>query len=141
MALLVAAPSQAGTETRLRANLSGEQETPDPGDPNGSGSALITLDPVAGTVCFSIDWTRIRSPFAAHIHRGRLGEPGPIKVVLFQADSPLPNTIDGVSGCVTDVNSDLIQRIINHPAAFYVNVHNRPFPDGAIRGQLALGVV
>ena len=137
--LLLVGHSLAGpTTTVLTASLSGDEEVPGPGDPNGSGSATITLDPVADTVCFELDWQQIRAPFAAHIHRGAPGVAGPVKVPLFEAEVPLPTTIKGVDGCVRDVNSGLIDRIIANPDNFYVNIHNRPFPDGAIRGQLSL---
>ena len=134
--LLFASPSLAGVPPPLSASLTGAEEVPDPGDPNGTGSALITLDAAAGTVCFSVDWARIRSPFMAHIHRGATGVAGPIKVVLFESETPLPNTITEVSGCARDVDPTLIERISNNPDGFYVNVHNKPFPGGAIRGQL-----
>jgi hypothetical protein len=138
--LLLVGHSLAGppTTTVLTASLSGDEEVPGPGDPNGSGSATITLDPTADTVCFELDWQQIRAPFAAHIHRGATGVAGPVKVPLFEAEVPLPRTIKGVNGCVSDVNSDLIDRIIANPGNFYVNIHNRPFPDGAIRGQLSV---
>jgi hypothetical protein len=137
--LLLVGHSLAGpTTTVLTASLSGDEEVPGPGDPNGSGSATITLDPTADTVCFELDWRRIRAPFAAHIHRGATGVAGPVRVPLFEAEVPLPKTIKGVDGCVSDVDSDLIDRIIANPDNFYVNIHNRPFPDGAIRGQLSL---
>lgn len=137
--LLLVGQSLAGpTTTILTASLSGDEEVPGPGDPNGSGFATITLDPATDTVCFELDWLQIRAPFAAHIHRGATGVAGPVKVPLFEAEVPLPKTIRGVDGCVRDVNSDLIDRIIANPDNFYVNIHNRPFPDGAIRGQLSL---
>ena len=138
--LLLVGHSLAGppTTTILTASLSGDEEVPGPGDPNGSGFATITLDPTADTVCFELDWLQIRAPFAAHIHRGAPGVAGPVKVPLFEAEVPLPRTIKGVDGCVRDVNSGLIDRIIANPDNFYVNIHNRPFPDGAIRGQLSL---
>ena len=136
--VLFAGSSAAGPTkpTVLVANLTGEAEVPDPGDPNGTGGATITFDAEAGTVCFSLDWARIRSPFMAHIHRGAEGVAGPIRVVLFESEHPLPGTIDGVTGCARNVDADLINRIIGNPSGFYVNVHNRPFPAGAIRGQL-----
>jgi hypothetical protein len=123
--------------TRLRAHLDGSNEVPGPGDANGTGMAGVRVDPGAGSVCFTLGWSRIRSPFAAHIHRGRAGVAGPVVVELFAQASPLPATIDKVHGCVEDVPRALARRIVRRPAAFYVNVHNVPFPDGAIRGQLA----
>lgn len=139
---LLAAPSFAGETTTLTASLSGEAEVPGPGDANGIGSALITLDPVAGTVCFSLDWDNIRAPFMAHIHRGEEGVAGPIRVVLFMQpnETPLDNTITGVDGCARDVETALIERIASNPSNFYVNIHNKPYPAGAIRGQLGPAV-
>jgi hypothetical protein len=138
--LLFASPSLAGGTTTLSASLTGEAEVPGPGDPNGTGNALITLNPEQGTVCFTLDWARIRRPFAAHIHRGATDVAGPIRVTLFESETPLPNTISSVSGCVRNVDSALINRIIANPQLFYVNIHNRPFPGGAIRGQLGPAV-
>jgi CHRD domain len=137
--LLFVGQSVAGvpTTTVLAASLSGAEEVPGPGDDNGTGTATITLDPSTDTVCFELHWQQIRAPFAAHIHRGATGVAGPVKVPLFVAEVPLPTTIKGVDGCVRGVDSDLIDRIIANPQNFYVNIHNRQFPDGAMRGQLA----
>ena len=38
-------------------------------------------------------------------------------------------------GCVA-VTRELALEIIRRPADYYVNVHNQPFPGGALRGQL-----
>ncbi|HXF37061.1 MAG TPA: CHRD domain-containing protein [Actinomycetota bacterium] len=124
------------------ATLTGEAEVPGPGDRNGSGSASITLDRATGTVCFELDWSHIRGPWGAHIHRGGPDEAGPIVVSLFQSRNltPLPRSIKGVTGCVRGVDADLIDRIANNPSRYYVNVHTKDFPGGAIRGQLGSGV-
>jgi hypothetical protein len=43
---------------------------------------------------------------------------------------------DAVSGCVEDVDAELIKAIRQDPSAYCVNVHSRPdFPGGAVRGQ------
>lgn len=129
--------SMAGTATtQLTANLNGHKEVPGPGDPDGDGMADITLDATRGRVCFDLSWRRIGKPIAAHIHRGPAGVAGPVKVLFFETPTPLPSSITEVKGCVRGVDSALIQRIVDNPARFYVNIHTRAYPDGAIRGQL-----
>ena len=72
--------------------------------------------------------------FAGHIHVAPVGSPGPIVVPLFAGSFA---GTDAVSGCVEDVDADLIKAIRQDPAAYYVNLHSRPnFPGGAVRGQL-----
>ena len=39
--------------------------------------------------------------------------------------------------CLTDLNKNLLKDILRNPENYYVNVHNAPFPNGAVRGQLA----
>lgn len=117
----------------------GGQEVPGPGDPNGGGDATFELDAANGSVCFELLWNRIGRPMAAHIHRGQAGDAGPVKVTLFSSRHALPGTINHVHGCVEGVYSELIQRVIDNPGRYYVNVHNRRYPAGAIRGELAGG--
>jgi hypothetical protein len=88
-------------------------------------------------VCFDLSWDAIGRPFAAHIHRGVDTVAGPVRVTLFSSRRPLPRTITAAQGCVRNVDSTLIDRIITNPQRFYVNVHNVAYPDGAIRGQLS----
>ena len=136
-AVLVVGPASAGP-TVLSATLTGAAEVPGPGDDDGTGTATVTLDPAAGTVCFELGWSRIRGPWGAHIHRGGAGETGDIVVAFFNTRDlvPIPRTITSVSGCVRNVDAAAIDAIAADPAGYYVNVHNRRFPAGAIRGQL-----
>ena len=48
--------------------------------------------------------------------------------------TPLPNPTS--AQCAT-ADPALAAEIVANPSGFYVNVHTTPFPDGAIRGQLA----
>ena len=126
-----AATAATASSSVLSARLTGEAEVP-PGDPNGVGSARIRLG--ERRVCFTLRWSRIAPPTAAHIHVAPPGEAGPVVVPLFGV--PLPPELSGVSGCVEGVDPGLIRAIRRHPRQYYVNIHNAPFPEGAIRGQL-----
>jgi CHRD domain-containing protein/LVIVD repeat-containing protein len=125
-----------GGRSVLSTTLTGAEEVPGPGDPDGTGRATIRLNSRTRKVCFRLSWSNIAPPTASHIHEAPAGEAGDIVVTLFSSESPLPDTITGVSGCASDVSSDLIEDIIENPEEYYVNVHNADFPAGAIRGQL-----
>jgi hypothetical protein len=115
--------------------LTGAAEVPGPGDPDGSAKASITLNQGLGTVCFDLSWENVDGTvFAGHIHVAPAGSPGPIVVPLFSGSFA---GTDSVSGCVENVDPDLIKTIRQDPAAYYVNIHSTVFPAGALRGQLA----
>jgi hypothetical protein len=116
----------------LWARMTGAQEVPGPGDPDGKGIAKITLLPAEGTVCFRIRVRGITLPAAAaHIHPGVAGVAGPVVVPL-----GAPDASGKVRGCTTGVDPDLIRDIWANPRSYYVNVHTSDFPAGAVRGQL-----
>ena len=116
----------------LVTKLTGAAEVPGPGDPDGVGLAIITLDRRNDAVCFKISVNKIRLPAAAaHIHAGKAGVAGPVVVPLTPPDA------SGYSeGCVP-TEEKLIRAIARSPQDYYVNVHNAPFPGGAVRGQLS----
>jgi CHRD domain len=119
----------------LSTDLSGAEEAPGPGDADATGEANLTLNQGQGEVCFDLSWAQVDGTVvAAHIHVGDAGTPGPIVVGLFMGTA-FAGT-DAASGCVTDVDPDLIKAIRQDPSAYYVNVHSTVFPGGAVRGQL-----
>jgi hypothetical protein len=113
----------------LSTSMSGPVEVP-PGDPDGTGTFKATVNLGQGKVCYEITVQNIDAATMAHIHRAAPGVAGPIVVPL------TPPTSGSSSGCA-DITKDLAKDLIQTPDAFYVNVHNTPFPAGAVRGQLA----
>lgn len=114
----------------LMAVLTGGQEVPRPGDPDGTGTAKIYLNQGQGTISFELSVSNIAPATAAHIHRGAAGVAGPVVVGLAAPTS-------GSSSGTLSVSEELIKEIRQNPSAFYVNVHNQQFPSGAVRGQLS----
>ncbi|MGN6798206.1 MAG: CHRD domain-containing protein [Gaiellaceae bacterium] len=125
-ALVVAAGATAATQksNSLHATLLGKSETPK-GDPDGRGTAEIKI--TGRKVCWEIKVSRVQTIVAAHIHKGGPGVEGPV-VVPF-------GKVFHSKGCTT-TTAAIAAAIQNHPAAYYVNVHNAKYPGGALRGQL-----
>jgi hypothetical protein len=120
-------------KTQLVSKLSGKKEIPGPGDADGKGAGTFKVNPAKGKFCFLIEYENIEDASAGHIHKGDKANAGPIKIPLFEETTPSP-----AKGCVTDVRERLLKKIAKDPKAWYVNLHNGEFPDGAIRGQLKL---
>jgi len=119
----------------LTATLAGVNEVPKPGDPDGTGTATLTItrpETGPGEICFQIETTNLTLPAAAaHIHAGPAGIAGPVVVPL-----GAPDASGKSSGCVSGVDRSLIKTLLLYPSDYYVNVHTPDFPDGAERGQL-----
>jgi hypothetical protein len=102
------------------------------GDADGSGVATLTINSGQREICWQLSVASIALPASsAHIHQAAPGIRGPIVVAL----TP-PDATGFATGCVSNVDSDLLREIRKNPESFYVNVHNSPYPAGAIRGQL-----
>ena len=129
MTLALAPTAQA--VTRITVTLTGAAERPDPGDPDGTGTASFTFNRGLGEVCFDIEVTGITLPtIGAHIHLAPVTDAGPVVVPL----TP-PGASGTSSGCV-DADPALVKAISKNPSAYYVNVHTTDFPAGALRAQL-----
>ena len=100
-------------------------------EPNATGTAVVRIRKAAGLVCYRLHAANVTLPTtASHIHRGGAGVNGPV-VVPFTA----PGADGNSSGC-TAATATLIDEIVGNPANFYVNVHTKEHPGGAIRAQL-----
>ena len=111
--------------------LTGAAEVP-PGDPDGTGTATITLMPGAGQVCWEIQVSGITLPAtASHIHEAPAGVAGPVVIPLSAPDA------NGFSSGCASVAREQILEIMRDPEGYYVNVHNVDYPSGALRGQLS----
>jgi hypothetical protein len=138
--LSIAPPAAASTGSVqvLSTFLTGAQEVPGPGDPNGFGFfATVTK---GDKLCYALTARRIEPATLAHIHAGPRGVAGGIVVALrapttgFSADCI--TTVPEDQNTTDTLTDSELAAIKADPDQFYVNVHNDPFPAGAIRGQL-----
>jgi len=111
------------------AELKGAGPASDALDPDASGTARLEL---VGT---SIRFHVMTSPnlgkvVATHLHQGGAGVNGPMAIEL----NP------GFEGTAFEgsvpVDADLSAKVLANPSQYYVKLHSRKFPGGAIRGQL-----
>src|SRR5262245_11596061 len=130
--LTAASPAAAGGRP-LSTDLLGANEVPGPGDPDGTGTAELTVNLGRNEICYELTVANIAPATMAHIHFAPAGVAGPV-VVNFEPPA------DGSSdGCTTDVKPAVAKNILQHPEQYYVNVHNAEWPSGAVRGQLSKG--
>jgi len=132
-AMLFAGGVALGSQGTFPVNMSGPQEVPGPGDADGVASGTITLNDVTGVVSWDFTYANISPPTLMHIHTGPAGVGGGVLINLGVATSGGPGTLIS-----STVHGNLLQitNVLNNPPGFYVNIHNGPFPSGAVRGQL-----
>lgn len=115
----------AGDTKTFAAALLGSNETP-AGDPDGTGSATVTVNTGTNEVCWDVKVSGLAPVTLAHIHNAAAGINGPVKVDFAGV----------LAGCkVVDVA--LATDIAANPANYYVNIHTGEHTGGAVRGQLA----
>ncbi len=133
-----AAPVMEGG-VKFTATMTGAQELPGPGDPNGTGTAILRVNPGQQRICYEIDVANIDGTInLAHIH------------VINPATGFGPPVVDLIapvngssSGCAEFPNVTRAEAlaIIRNPENYYVNVHSLPdFGAGAVRGGLTKGI-
>jgi hypothetical protein len=110
------------------AHMTGDQEVPKPGPPGARGNGQLDVNPAEHRVCFNLAYQGIDHPTSGHIHRGRPGEAGPVAVDLMLESN-------GNQGCV-GAPYGVLRAMQADPHGFYVNLHTKDFPEGALRGQL-----
>lgn len=121
----------------LAAQLNGRNEVqvagkPAVGDKDGSATGIVRVQ--GNRVTFAFSWKNITAPTLGHIHQGAAGTNGDVKVPLFT--TAMPDTADSAAGAVTVSDPTIADQLRSNPAGFYLNLHSKEFPGGAVRGQL-----
>jgi CHRD domain len=139
----------AGEEQQERfiIELTGFEEVPPVNNTSAIGRAEFKLG--QDNIMYTVNVTDIENVTAAHIHRGQVGENGPIVITLFKSETPTTAMATEVlsEGNITATNlegpmagqllSNLTSAMQNEQT--YVNVHTQQNPNGEIRGQILSG--
>ena len=102
------------------------------GDPDGFGSATAVVVP-PDTLCYALIAKGLDMPVAAHIHRGKSDQNGPVVIPFTPPNAGNPGTS---SGCVSGIDPALIDDVVEHAKQYYWNIHTTTFPAGALRAQV-----
>ena len=137
----LAAPVAQGGQ-KFSMILTDEAEVPGPGDPNATGTAIISINPGQERICWEITTSNVNPAFietagtGAHIHPGAAGTANPPIVHLSLE-------LNGTATGCTNVSRTLINQILANPQNYYVNLHWKhptdptlDFSAGALRAQL-----
>ena len=140
LSFLVAASFAAfggATEQTFFVSMTGDQEVPGPGDPEGSASGTVTLNELTGMVSWDIVYMNLQNVDSVedivgfHIHPGAFGESGGIHIGLGTTNMGLGTLVGSTVAPLDDVAA-----VLADPFGFYVNIHTNDFTPGAVRGQL-----
>lgn len=131
--LLVSMPLAAQDEDErygyVGTSLFGDQEVDTEGaGENASADFMAEFDYQEGRICYLLELTELKNFTAAHIHKGKVGENGPPVITL-------KLSADGDDVC-EPADVAVMKDIAANEADYYVNVHTKKFPQGAVRGQL-----
>jgi hypothetical protein len=120
----------AGVPSRTyTVKLTGPAETP-PGAPHGSGFAIIAIHDSTHRICWRFAHLHgFSGPTFSHIHVGAAGKSGNIVVPLSTGA-----TFEH-KGCAP-TSASVISAIQKNPHGYYVNIHTKQYPSGAVRAQL-----
>ena len=99
------------------------------GDPDGSGSAVVSVHPGRWLVCVTLTTSGVDIPTSVHLHEASAPSTDPIIV------GPAPAG-EGSPHCVAP-GKEVVRSINTGRGDHYVEVHNAEFPDGALRGRLS----
>jgi hypothetical protein len=128
--------------TSFTATLSGTNEVPAV-TTTASGEATFTIN--GAQIEYTINVSGIENALVAHIHTGREGQNGPVRLNLCGTGAPQPPCVSGTGVLATGTNGttvgdppitfdELVEAIRNDSA--YANVHTTQNQGGEIRGQI-----
>ncbi|MEU6660150.1 CHRD domain-containing protein [Streptomyces sp. NPDC046821] len=134
-----AAEAARAPAVSLIATLTGDQgarkkKGPAAGDKDGKAVALIKVK--GDRVTFALTWNGIGRPTRGHLHEGRAGSDGGVKAELF--GTTMPASVNSAAGQTSMSSASLARRLRTDPGGFYIDLHSKKFPGGAVRGQLRL---
>ena len=125
----LAAQDDADRYGYVGTSLFGDQEVDTEGaGEDASADFVAEFDYKAGRICYMLELTDLKNFTAAHIHKGKVGENGPPVITLKLSE-------DGEDVCEA-ADAAVMKDIAENEADYYVNVHTKKFPQGAVRGQL-----
>ncbi|MBO2445478.1 DUF3455 domain-containing protein [Actinomadura barringtoniae] len=127
----MAVPASADEDAFFATSLNGANVTQG-GDDDGGAVAFVGVK--GDQVSFAIEFHDIAIPTSGDLHKGAKGSDGDSKISFFT--TPLLTGRDSVSGTVRVTDQKLLDDLRTAPGDFYVDLHNRPFPQGAVRGQV-----
>jgi hypothetical protein len=125
-----AGAATAATSTKLAASLSGKKEVGTKGPTNAKGTFAATIS--GSKLCYTLTYSGLTKPLAAHIHKGTAAQNGSIVVDL------KPKFSNGKAAACVPITSSVASAIRKSPSGYYANVHTQKFPGGAMRGQLSV---
>jgi CHRD domain len=139
-AVAVSLAALAGTaQARVEDDVAGRTVAIALSGPGGTGTAVFTVNPGLGLVCYPIEVSLTREGDvpaepgpdvgAAHIHVFPSG------AIFIDLEAEFVATDGGfiASNCIS-VDREAILAIFRNPESFYVNVHTVSFPMGAVTG-------
>lgn len=122
------AESECAFEQAITASLSGSQHSP-PVSSTGTGSATFTLD--GDQLSYVITYQNlVGTEIMAHIHNAPPGDNGPIVIPL-----PTGSPKIGTATLTPLLMAELLA------GNLYINVHSDLFPNGELRGNIAVSTV